>query len=299
MWAFGCGKVLSGVGTDFGVWGISGGKIGLNIPLDETRRGENISVLPLKPVRSFSRKAAATLSGLPASDCRKIVLIGVGALGSHFFLNGVRAGLGQWTIVDNDRLLLHNLARHVLDGQAVGFYKAECLSLIANNIIDSAPVSVPVIADVLDPGEREQELTAAISDANVIVDASASLNVACHLALDVYSKARRVSTFFTPSGNASVFLLEDEERCSPLDILEMQYHREIANSDQMRAHLTVSGCSLRYGQSCRDLTSRIPQDVVTLHAALSSGALKRTILQPAAFGENGHVIQILNRLLSI
>lgn len=284
VWAFVCDKKCIDVGVNLGVWSITGGKIGLHIELDKTKRGDTVRVLPLRPVRSFSRKAAATLSGLPVPNNLKIMLIGVGALGSHFFLNAVRAGLGQWTIVDNDRLLPHNLARHALDGRAVGCYKAECLSLLSNDMIDDKAVSVAIIADVLSPGEKERELATAMGDANVIVDASASLSVARYLALDIDSQARRVSTFFTPSGNASVFLVEDQERRSPLDILEMQYYREIAKSNHLKDHLTVSEQPLRYGQSCRDLTSRIPQDTVTLHAALSSGALKRTLGRPTAFG---------------
>lgn len=284
VWAFVCDKKLVDVGVDIGLWSISGGKIGLHIELDEKQRGDNVPVLPLRPVHSFSRKAAATLSGMPVPDNNKIVLIGVGALGSHFFLNAVRAGLGQWTIVDNDRLLPHNLARHALDGRAVGFFKAKCLSLLSNDMMDDDAFSVAIIADVLSPGEKEQELAAAMVDANVIVDASASISVARYLALDVVSQARRVSTFFSPSGNASVFLMEDQERRSPLDIIEMQYYREIAKSNHLEDHFTLSEQPLRYGQSCRDLTLRIPQDTVTLHAALSSGALKRKLGRPTAFG---------------
>lgn len=284
VWAFALGEDLTRIGIDLGVWDISCGKIGLNIPLDETRIGENVSVDPLRPVRAFSQEAAAKLSGLPAADHRKMVLIGVGAMGSHFFLNAVRAGLGQWTVVDNDRLLPHNLARHVLDGRAVGCFKAEYLSSVADHMIDGESVSAAVIADILCPGEKEKEIAAAMDDANVIIDASASICVARYLALDVESEARRISTFFTPSGSASVLLAEDVERRSPLDILEMQYYREIANVDILRDHLNTEKQSIRYGQSCRDLTSCIPEDIVTLHSALSSGAFKKILGQSAAFG---------------
>lgn len=284
VWAFACQANLKEVGVALGVWGVSEGRIGLYLSPDETKRGETIHVLPLKTVPSFTRVAAAKLSGLDAPDNKKIVLVGVGALGSHLLLNAIRAGFGQWTLVDNDRLLPHNLARHALDGRAVGHFKAECLSLLANNMIDGSPISVPIITDYLMPGKKLPELSAAIDNANAIVDASASLSVARHLALDLKAIARRASAFFTPTGNASVLLLEDEGRLVPLDILEMQYYREILHSAQLGDHLTDSGHPLRYGQSCRDLTSRMPQDIVTLHAALSSHALKMGLGQPTAFG---------------
>jgi len=284
VWAFACDKKLVDLGVDLGIWGITGGKIGLHLPVDETKHGDSVPIMPFKTIRSFSRKSAAALSGLLAPNNSKIVLIGVGALGSHFFLNAIRAGLGHWTVIDNDRLLPHNLARHALDGRAVGLYKAYCLSILANEMTDDESITIPIIADLLAPREQEKNLNVALSEANIIIDASASLSVARHLALDTNSSARRVSTFFTPSGNSSVFLMEDEERFSPLDILEMQYYREILKSDQLRDHLSISGRPIRYGQSCRDLTSRIPQDIVTLHAALSGGAFKKALSQPTAFG---------------
>lgn len=284
IWCFGCDADLTTVGKDLGVWGISSGQIGLNIPLDETRMGENVSIFPLKPLHSFSQEAAANLSGLAASDNRKMTLVGVGALGSHFFLNAVRAGLGQWTLVDNDRLLPHNLARHALDGRALGFYKAEKMSLVANDLIDGEPVSTAVIADILSPGKKKQEVAAAIEDVRFLVDATASIAVARYIAIDIESDARRVSVFFTPSGKASVLLAEDEERCTPLDILEMQYYRQLANMDALKDHLLVEGHPLRYGASCRDLTSQIPGSIVALHAAFSSEAFKAIRNLPSAFG---------------
>jgi hypothetical protein len=285
VWAFACDKKLVDLGVDLGIWSVADGEIGLHMPADETKCGNSVPILPLKTIRSFSRKSAALLSGLLAPSTSNIVQIGVGALGSHFFLNAIRAGLGQWTVVDNDRLLPHNLARHVLEGRAVGLYKAQCMSFLANEMIDdNKPVSTPIITDVLSPREQDGKLKTALSEADVIVDASASLSVERYLALDVDSPARRVSTFFTPSGNSSVFLMEDKERHSPIDILEMQYYREILRSDQLKDHLNISGRPIRYGQSCRDLTSRIPQDFVMIHAALAIGAFKKTLDQPTAFG---------------
>jgi tRNA A37 threonylcarbamoyladenosine dehydratase len=46
------------------------------------------------------------------TEVRHFCLFGAGALGSQLMNNLSRAGFGRWTIVDNDKLLPHNLARN-------------------------------------------------------------------------------------------------------------------------------------------------------------------------------------------
>ena len=46
--------------------------------------------------------------------------MGAGALGSQVIITLARSGFGNWTIVDEDDLLPHNLARHALNGFYVG-----------------------------------------------------------------------------------------------------------------------------------------------------------------------------------
>ncbi len=276
MWAFVCHAPFSETGKALGIWDLSNGEVGRMLPADASKQGEDISLLPLKTLRSFSRESAASLSGSQQNQ-DNMVLIGAGALGSQVFLNAIRAGQGNWTIVDHDRLLPHNLARHALDVTCMGGYKAEMLSIIANTLIDGKQVATPIIADVFSPGEKEDQLGEACRTADAIIDASASVSVARHLALDISSPGRRVSIFFTPSGEASVILAEDAHRRSPLDILEMQYYREIATSAQLGNHLALTSQGTRYGNSCRDLTSQIPQDVASLHASLSWNAIKQVL----------------------
>ena len=277
LWVFAGNRNMLQLGTDLGIWDMANGSIGLALAIDDSKRGQAVGLIPMKPVRSFSSLAAAVLSGHDGPDDRKFLQIGVGALGSHLFLNLVRAGVGRWTVVDNDRLLPHNLARHALDGRAVGHFKTECLSMLANDMIDGDPVCRSMVADVLAPGEKSAELAEALAQADIVIDASASLSVARHVALDVDSDARRISVFVTPAGGASVLLAEDADRSIPLDVLEMQYYRTINNFPELKDHLSIAGEPIRYGQSCRDLTSRIPQDVVALHAALCSNATKQAL----------------------
>jgi hypothetical protein len=63
----------------------------------------------------------------------------------------------------------------------------------------------------------------------------------------------------------------------PLDALEMQYYRAVANNDRLEKHFQITGNRTRYGQSCRDITSTLPQNLVALHAAIGAQAIRNTI----------------------
>jgi Prokaryotic homologs of the JAB domain len=98
--------------------------------------------------------------------------------------------------------------------------------------------------------------------------------VARFLVCDTDSSSRRISLFLNPSGSDLVILAEDIERKIPLDVLEMQYYRQLINESAFRDHLHQSNANIRYARSCRDLSSTIPQDLVALHAAIGSRALR-------------------------
>lgn len=203
--------------------------------------------------------------------------VGVGALGSQASDNLLRTGYGEWTFIDPDQLLPHNLAKHELTGRDVGRPKAYAFAEIANETIDGTPIATSIVADVLSPGEHTEAVEEALINADVILDTSASVAVARHLARDLDSSARRVSLYFNPSGTAGVMLCEDVGCESPLDWLEMLYYRELINVSKLEAHLRRPPGRVRYGRSCRDLSSTLPQDLVALHAAVGARALRTSL----------------------
>jgi hypothetical protein len=276
VWAFMSADSAGEVGTRLEIWEARGGHYGVVLGGDAPElRGEDVPLAPLNLGYAFSREQAAALSGHPEADGRsKITAVGVGALGSQVFLDLVREGQGEWTLIDHDKLLPHNLARHALIGFEVGFAKAEALAHVANRTVYGDPIASPIVADVLAPGEQADAVREALSGAEVILDASASVPVARHLARDVDSGARRVSLFLNPSGTAGVILREDAGRKSPLDWLEMVYYRALLHERTLSDHLRRPEGRLRYGRSCRDLSSAIPQEFVGLHAAIGARALR-------------------------
>jgi integrative and conjugative element protein (TIGR02256 family) len=281
-WGFLISQTIGEVGEQLGIWEMRDGQPGRLLHVDETKQGEQVPLELLNPTPSFSRARAAALSGKSQSDARRITAVGAGALGSQLFLDLLRRGFGEWTLIDPDVLLPHNLARHPLFGAAVGLPKAEALALLANDIVDGEPVARFIVADVLAPGTKTPQVEEALVNADIVVDASASVAVARYLSRDVESAARRVSAFLNPTGTDAVLLVEDAARTTPLDLLEMQYYRHLVQEPTLNAHIAPNDGQVRYGVSCRDESSTIPQDLVALHAATAARMLRRSLGQEEA-----------------
>jgi len=273
---------ITELGQHLGIWEITNGVIGMLLSVDEEKQGEEVGVIILNPCFSFAREDAARYNGLSARYDKRIAAIGMGALGSQVFPILVREGFGEWTLIDRDVLMPHNLARHSLYGSAVGFAKVHPLADLANDIIDGPPIAKYIIADVLDPQDNMEDVKRSFEEADAVFDFSASIAVARHLSNDIDSQARRISAFLSPSGTDLILLAEDGERRIHLTHLEMQYYRFLTLEPDLRHHLRHSDGRIRYGQSCRDLSSTIPQEDVALHAANASRALRRALDQQDA-----------------
>lgn len=276
LWAFILGDSILQTGIETGVWAMNESQPGRLIPPDKAKDGRNIKILPMKVTFSFSRSLGAYLNGIPECPIN-ISLVGVGALGSQVFMNLVRAGYGKWTLIDNDIFLPHNLARHSLTGNAVGYPKAICLEVVASSILDEDGAVKRIVADVMQPLKLKKEVQEALEQAEVIIDASASISVARFLCRDIEGGARRISVFLNPTGNDLVILAEDEARKQTLDCLEMQYYRHIVSDQELNDHLTKNPKHRRYTNSCRDVSSIMSQDMMSLHAAICSHNLRSVI----------------------
>ena len=284
--AFLTAETLKKVGTEIGLWTESDRYLRYLIPIDRNKSGKKIQLYMLNPVLSFSREWGTRLNGLSSRDNRKITIVGLGALGSQIFMNLIRAGQGEWTLIDKDLLLPHNLARHALDGFSVGYSKVFKLAESANKTVDGEPIANSIVADVLnplEPSETLDQLKEAFSTADIILDVSASISVARYLIHDVNSPARRISIFLNPKGTDTVILAEDQKRETRLDSLEMQYYRHLINQKCLKGHLKRNHGRIRYATSCRDVSATIPQDFVALQAAICSRAIRQLSSNEQAF----------------
>lgn len=239
--------------------------------------------LPVAPAQvhfAFDRDLAASIAGNAVADRRKAVMIGAGSLGSQLGMDLAREGAFEWTIVDGDALLPHNMARHALLADEIGAPKANALARQISVLLNEAQSAI--VAGVLAPNADQQKaLDAAYAAASVIIDASASVGVARHLS-DLPFAARRVCAFFNPSGTAVVLLTEDAGRNITLRDLEAQYHRLILSEPSLAEHLDVSQGGVRYSGSCRSLTNRIPATRAALLSALAARGIADSLLRDDA-----------------
>ncbi|MXW18464.1 MAG: hypothetical protein F4123_12275 [Gemmatimonadetes bacterium] len=241
-----------------------------------TSASEEVPLLPLNPVRDLTRRRAQMLSGNRSAPDPHILAVGAGALGSQTLLNLVRTGFGTWTVVDDDVLLPHNLARHALPGPCVGHEKAGALAHLASLCFEDGGTIDSFCADVLTPPLAD-ELRTKLDATDISLDFSASVAVARWLALEAPGDSRRISVFLNPDGTDLVVMAEDQARSMRLDCIEAQYYRAVIEREEFAEHLLENGERLRYGHTCRDVTSTLSQDSLSLFSGIAAGALRKTI----------------------
>ena len=270
------------IGEILGIWQLNNGVPGHLIggTIDQPRL-DHIALVPLNSTFALDRQRAASMNG-SVPDLRKITAVGMGALGSQIANLLARSGYGQWSLVDGDVLLPHNFARHALVHSLVGMSKVDAMKMHLDATLAEPIVEGALFADVLNAGEKEDDVNRVLERADSILDFSASVPVARKLALAAPAQGRRASAFMNPSGSSSILLCEDSQRLTRLDSLEMQYYRAILSRTELADHFGVAPGSIRYATSCRDVSSTLPAHQVALHAALTSAAIKKALSSDGA-----------------
>jgi integrative and conjugative element protein (TIGR02256 family) len=275
VWAFVTTKTVDDVKVAIGACDRMLDRVVPLLNVNEARRGQDVPLAVIQPVLGFSRAGAARASGVEP-DARKAVAVGAGALGSQLVSLLARSGFGDWTVIDEDDLLPHNLARHALDDWWVGQPKSVGMANHLNCLYREGEGARFVVADFLSPGPWAEPLQNAMAEASLILDVSASVPVARRL-VQADSPARRASVFLNPQGTDVVVLAEDKERKVTLDALEGQYYRAAARDERLKGHLEANARRTRYGRSCRDVTATMPGHLVAMLAAIASEAVRRAL----------------------
>ena len=206
----------------------------------------------------FSPELAAEASGKTATPV-KVVLIGAGALGSQLAMTLSREGFGSWVIVDKDILLPHNLARHELQAPMLGYTKSSSVAWLIRHLHEQESIAKSIVCDVLSPGDCQNELANAIAEAELIIDASASVAVGRWLSHNTDRSCPAVSLFFNPEGCDLVALSEGREQRRQLDHIEMDYYTEVTTHERLTSHLALPPAAILHGTSCREPSVQIPQ----------------------------------------
>lgn len=263
-----------------------GSKVGYVKPLspepvnDEAVRG--ISAQSAEIHYEFDRTLAGQVTGRGVTDERKAVMVGAGAIGSHVADCLVREGRFSWTVIDHDRLLPHNIARHTGRRPDVTKCKAGIVARAISDTLDSTePVGRAIAANVMTEGDARDEIDCALANADLVIDATASVLAARYLS-DHPATARRASVFFNPAGESAVLLVEPDDRTLTLRDLEAQYLRLVAREEDLSGHLVAPAGTYAYTGACRAITSQIPQSRVMILSGLVSYGLGSMVDHDAA-----------------
>lgn len=275
MWGFLLLTDLKDLGINLGIWRPMDETLATLLPYGDSAP-DSVLVQIVSPVAQLTRASAAKFNGTVPNESN-CVMVGVGAIGSMTLVNLMRKGFGVWSIIDDDLMMPHNAARHALPAAAAGVPKATAFKTLASGMREDDPVVLTSCANVLYPGTEGEGLSTIMDRADLILDCSADVAVARYLALDANTNARRLSLFLSPTGEQLVLLLEDATRTLKLDALEMQFYRMLLSQPELQDHYASAGKMIRYGRSCRDLSTVFSGDSVALFAAIGSRAIERLV----------------------
>ncbi len=236
-------------------------------------------------IRRLDRATARVYAGSTAEHDCQLVAIGAGAIGSNVVVGTVRAGIGIWTIIDNDIVLPHNTVRQFQRNNAVGVPKAVALKVDAETVLAENGTAHFIWADVLNPGETAEQIRDSMKCADLVVDFSASPAVVGFLG-DQSEIRRAASFFFNPDGSDLVILAEDGARSLRLDEIEAQYFLAVGADGRLAGHLRGARLDfIRYANACQDLTRPLPPWQVQTLSGLGSGQLVALIEESNALAK--------------
>ena len=245
-------------------------------------KGWEKTPLDLARVKKFPSDAEIReYSGLDPNDIGpKGIIAGVGSLGSLLANLWRREAWGEWFYVDDDIVETHNLARHVVDYLAIGAAKIDAIRYTTDGIYEKVTKinSVDYLGSITDDNSELSEL---LSTSEILVDVTTTLYAPRDLA-ERDDVPRVASVFFTPSGSASVMLLDDEHRSIRGNHLEAQYYRAILRSDWGSTHLDGNQRQYWVGAGCRDITTSLSYEMVQLHGATLARQLRKAVASPHA-----------------
>lgn len=280
---------LKTIGEKLNIWQVfpGNGELGNIISPTQPEKNnlESLKVGLLRPYIEFDGVIAQLLNNVQKQSETNFFAIGMGALGSQVFINMARSGFGKWTLVDDDLMLPHNLARHALNVFSVGQHKVTKVSAYANYLLNDSTFSIPIISNILQERDtaKLEIINQQLEKSEIVIDMSASLAVSRMISNDERFKGKKkVSIFLNPTGTQLVILAEDFGKEYSLDYLEVCYYRELITNTDLKDHFENKLDAVRYSTSCRDTSNRITQDNVAAFSAISSKLIKNYTIQKNA-----------------
>lgn len=209
-------------------------------------------------LESFNTIIASMTSGFENQQ-KKVLLIGAGAIGSEIAEALTRSGTVHLTIIDNDSLRPHNLARHALYADDLGEYKSVAVANKLNSMF-STDVCESMSRDFL--GMTSEELQDICKDVDLVINASASLAVQSRLPKVIPSGIPAMACFQINRGTGTVLLYSPDINVVQLDVCEAMLITNMMDSPFINRWFDESAETMNIGGGCRSATSKIAGSVV-------------------------------------
>lgn len=263
--------------------------------LRDSHNPEKVGVLPHRD--PLTPAFARHLSGLSASAPSKTLLIGCGALGSKIGLHLGREGLTELTPVDGDGLSPHNLVRNALLDSSRGLNKAHALETVIREIYREShqPVNVASIKGSAFDFLYDRD-AAVFKSHKLVVDATASVSVFAGL---VENESPHIPPVvrceLADGGQLGIMLVEGRGRSPKLDDLRASlYDLAIEDAhverwlrgfqDHDNDELGAGLEDITIGLGCSSPTMRVPDDLISLHAAAKAVTIRNLMTGASPVG---------------
>lgn len=262
-------------------------------------------------ITSHTEPYSSALSKILSNENRqqKSLFVGVGSLGSKILMHDARVGKTNIGAIDDDNFEQHNLARHTLFSNAIGQNKAtaiieEVKEFYELDITSGLIAFEQNISDVQDDELKKYD---------TIVDTTASQQVMQHFALrsippDLeYNRCELVD-----DGQIGLLYKEGKQRNPRIDDL-VYTACYMANRDNdlhiwRRNDAEREPTVLNIGLGCNSITTVMPDDLISFHAATFSQILSTDkeklagdsgLLYLNIFRRSAGIAQISNRYYAI
>lgn len=276
---------VANIAVDFGIVAKTEGEEGdsffvVLIPTGDVNKAAllDIQMSSANLFHPFGPEYARQMSGLPQIGDHAAI-VGSGSIGSQIAIHLVREGaFDRLTLIDDDRLLPHNVSRHLLTSTSVSRLKSLELAQLIEDI--SPGFSVTSVGAKLGSIPDDVEFSRIFSDAYTVFDLTASVGASREIS-DRSERGRAVSAFFNPLGTSYAVLVEDRDQACDLAAIEASYYAAIVHNSDLADHLSDPNRVVVSSGRCRSVSNRLSSTDAALLSAAASKSIRAALCSDA------------------
>lgn len=208
---------------------------------------------------------------------KRICILGCGAVGSKIAYHLFRSGVSFLELVDNDKMMPHNMVRHALSSYKPNSFLSNKATAIKKSLKDMF-YGMPQCPEAYDEDALEHLTPERLDKLDVIIDATASAHVMHGLDAITYpDKTRIIRVALSEGGDVGVTYIGIDGKQPLADYYMVILCASISN-DAVKRWLSSerknSTENIRVGEGCHSNTMRISDDTISAHAALMASAIR-------------------------